>query len=122
MNIVGPPLGKVAIIPDEYPEYNCNQAIVIYKPLITRLNAYIYHYLSAGSFLEKIDLIGTAGQDNISITKSRMVPIPLPPLAEQQRIVAKIDKLMSLCDQLEQQIDATAKKQSVLLNAVMSRM
>ncbi|MBV5303187.1 MAG: restriction endonuclease subunit S [Chlorobium sp.] len=119
MNIVGPPLGKVAIIPDEYPEYNCNQAIVIYKPLIKRLNAYIYHYLSAGSFLEKIDLIGTAGQDNISITKSRMVPIPLPPLAEQHRIVAKIDKLMALCDQLEQQIDATASKKSALLNSAM---
>ena len=33
MNIVGPPLGKVAIVPDEYPEWNCNQAIAFFRPL-----------------------------------------------------------------------------------------
>ncbi len=47
---------------------------------------------------------------------------PLPPLTEQYRIVVKIDKLMALCDQLEQQIDATAGKQSALLNAIMAQM
>ena len=45
---------------------------------------------------------------------------PLPPLAEQHRIVAKIDQLMALCEQLEQQIDPTANKQSILLNSVMA--
>ncbi len=48
--------------------------------------------------------------------------LAVPPLAEQHRIVTKIDKLMALCDQLEQQIDATASKQSALLNAIMAQM
>ena len=47
--------------------------------------------------------------------------IPLPPLSEQHRIVAKIDRLMELCDRLEASIEATKLKQSDLLNAVMSR-
>ncbi len=46
--------------------------------------------------------------------------IPLPPLPEQHRIVAKIDKLMALCDTLDQQIDATTGKQTELLDAVMA--
>ena len=46
---------------------------------------------------------------------------PLPPLPEQHRIVAKIDSLMSLCDMLEQQIDASTRKQTALLDAVMAQ-
>ncbi len=48
------------------------------------------------------------------------MPVLLPPLPEQHRIVAKIDKLMALCDTLDQQIDATTGKQTELLDAVMA--
>jgi len=49
--------------------------------------------------------------------------IPLPPLAEQHRIVAKVDELMALCDQLEAslttaQTEATRLLESVLHNAL----
>ncbi len=57
---------------------------------------------------------------NVSLKSMREFCTPVPPLAEQQRIVAKIDQLMSLCDNLEQQIDASQAKQSELLVAVMS--
>lgn len=122
MNIVGPPLGKVAIIPEDYPEYNCNQAIVFFRPVKKDLNIYIYTYLLAGTYLEAIELIGTAGQDNISVTKSRNILIPLPPLAEQKRIVAKVDALMALCDELEQQLKDATDKQTAILNAVVAAM
>ncbi|MDP3279468.1 MAG: restriction endonuclease subunit S, partial [Nitrosomonas sp.] len=46
--------------------------------------------------------------------------VPLPPLPEQHRIVAKIDQLMTLCDTLDQQIAAATNKQTELLNAVMA--
>lgn len=119
MNIVGPPLGKVAIIPEDYKEWNCNQAIVFFRPIIKQLNSFIYHYLMAGTFLKDIELIGTAGQDNISVTKSKNILIPLPPLAEQKRIVAKIDEIMGLCNNLQQQIIDSTKKKTAILNSVM---
>lgn len=121
MNIVGPPLGKIALIPDDYPEYNCNQAIVVFRPIVMPLNKYLYVYLLAGTFLNEIELVGTAGQDNISVTKSQLMPIPLPPLAEQHRIVAKIDQLMALCDAMESQITSATDKQTALLTALMAR-
>lgn len=41
--------------------------------------------------------------NNVSLEDIQNFVIPLPPLAEQHRIVAKVDELMALCDQLEQQ-------------------
>ena len=105
MNIVGPPLGKVAIIPDNYKEWNCNQAISLFRPLDRALSTWLYTFLCSGSFLQHIELIGTAGQDNISVTKSKTIMLPLPPIKEQQAIVEKVNSLMSLCDELDQQVD-----------------
>lgn len=45
--------------------------------------------------------------------------IPLPPLAEQHRIVAKVDELMALCDQLEAQLTTTQTDSRRLLEAVL---
>ncbi len=67
------------------------------------------------------EIVQQCGQANFNGTKLSLTLIPLPPLAEQYRIVAKIDQLMALCDQLEQQINAKACKQSALLNVVMAK-
>ena len=45
------------------------------------------------------------------------VLIPFPPLAEQHRIVAKVDELMALCDELEVRITATSNTRRQLLEA-----
>ena len=42
------------------------------------------------------------GQSSINQSKILQIPIALPPLREQERIVSKVDELMALCDQLEQ--------------------
>lgn len=122
MNIVGPPLGKVAIVPDTYPEWNCNQAIAFFRPIFSEFSPFVYTFLKEGSFLRNIQLIGTAGQDNISVTKCKFIPIPIPPLAEQRRIVAKVDQLMTLVDQLEAQLTASRATAGRLLDAIVSEL
>lgn len=122
MNIVGPPLGKVAIVPDTFPEWNCNQAISFFRPILQELAPYLYTFLKEGSFLRNIQLIGTAGQDNISVTKCKYIPIALPPLAEQRRIVAKVEQLMILVDELEAQLTASRTIASKLLEAVVAEL
>jgi|SanBayMetagenome_1026888.scaffolds.fasta_scaffold01068_4 type I restriction enzyme S subunit len=64
---------------------------------------------------------GSANQANIGISNLREWVLPLPPLAEQHRIVTKIDQLMALCDNLEKQIDNANSKQTNLLNAVITK-
>ena len=55
----------------------------------------------------------------LSKGKWEQLPIPLPPLAEQHRIVAKVDELMALCDQLEAQLATTQTDSRRLLEAVL---
>jgi type I restriction enzyme S subunit len=103
MNIVGPPLGKVAIVNDEFPEWNINQALAIFRPVKSIDNKFLYYVLSCYSTLEEVlkETKGTAGQDNLSLEQCRNLQIPLYPLSIQKCIVAKVEQLMSLCDELE---------------------
>jgi len=122
MNIVGPPLGKTAIIPMDFPEWNCNQAISFFRLIESEIAHYLHLFLCQGSFIDGIQLIGTAGQDNISVTKCKAIPVPLPPLAEQKRIVAKVDELMALVDRLEAQEKAARETASRLLEAMVAEL
>ena len=104
MNIVGPPLGKLAIIPHSLPQANFNQAAVLIRPLQHKeiLVNYLFYYLSEMSEINSISTKGSAGQVNISLTQSQNMRIPLPPFTEQQRIVAEIECWFTLINQIEQ--------------------
>lgn len=63
----------------------------------------------------------SSSMKNVSREQILNLPIALPPLAEQHRIVAKFDSLVSLCDTLKRQINAATEKQIALLNAFMAK-
>jgi type I restriction enzyme S subunit len=60
------------------------------------------------------------GQANVNGTALKNMLIPLPPLAEQHRIVAKVDELMAICDQLEAQITVTEQDSRRFLESVLA--
>jgi type I restriction enzyme, S subunit len=60
----------------------------------------------------------SSSMKNVSREVMYELPVPLPPLVEQRRIIAKVDQFMALCDRLEQQIDAATNKRTELLNAL----
>jgi type I restriction enzyme S subunit len=63
---------------------------------------------------------GTA-QPKMNQAKMNGIPIPLPPLAEQKRIVAKVDELMALCDRLEAQQQERQTRHADLARASLAR-
>jgi type I restriction enzyme, S subunit len=84
---------------------------------------YLYFALNTVSVREQIEqpIRSTSGVKNINSTEISNISIPLPPLAEQGRIVEKIDRLMGMCDRLEGSIESSKVKQTELLNALMSQ-
>ena len=80
------------------------------------LPGYIYLFLRSPYFAIEGEerMTGTAGQKRLPAEYFATRALPLPPTAEQSRIVAKVDELMALCDKLEEQQQARRKLQNAL--------
>lgn len=113
----GATVGKVAILAE--PAVT-NQAVCGCTPCTGVLNYFLFYYLVAErqNFREASE---GGAQPNFSKDKILTYPFPLPPLAEQKRIVAKVDELMALCDRLEQQQQQREEQASKLARASLAR-
>ena len=81
---------------------------------------YLVLFYKSPDFLQKgvATMTGTAGQQRVPREYFAYTPFPLPPLAEQYRIVAKVDGLMELIDRLEQHLSAKEETQGGFAAAV----
>lgn len=120
MNIVGPPLGKVSLVPDDYPEWNINQAIVIYRSIFVH-SKFLANYLLAEKTIKLMSSQAktTAGQHNLTLEICRNLPIPVCSLAEQTQIVAILESKLTACDQLAAELAKQLKQAERLKQAVL---
>jgi type I restriction enzyme, S subunit len=70
-------------------------------------------------FVQATDYATGIARKTVPLSGLRKITIPLPPLAEQHRIVAKVDELMQLCDKLEASINNAAGTRQRLLDALL---
>jgi len=123
MNLVGASIGRTALY-DLTTEANINQAVALIRLIELHEGPsvdYLLHYLNAPSAVEF--MLGsrvTSAQPNMSLTDTREFPVPLPPLAEQHRIVSKVDELIALCDRLETSLMTGEDTRSRLLEALLA--
>ncbi|HCE53832.1 MAG TPA: hypothetical protein DER05_02070 [Lutibacter sp.] len=112
MNIVGPPLNKIAIIPDDYPEWNLNQAITLFRTKNYLSNTFLYYFFCEGSSVKSLinETKGVVGQVNISLSQCRNFSIPVPSPKEQHEIVSKVESLFAKADAIEQQYKSLKEK------------
>jgi type I restriction enzyme S subunit len=60
-----------------------------------------------------------AGKPGLNLDNIRTLTIPVPPLAEQHRIIAKVDKLMAVCDELESALASARTERERVLAALL---
>ena len=110
MNIVGPPLGKFALVTDEFDEWNINQAIAIFRAKDRILPRFLLHALMQPKVLEPF--IGQAvgiRQQNLSLEQCRSLQIPLPSLEEQQSFVEFAKQVDKSKVKVQKALDETQK-------------
>jgi type I restriction enzyme S subunit len=81
-------------------------------------NPFLKHCLNT---LDYTGRVAGSTRSKLNQAKALDIPIALPPLAEQKRIVTKVDELMALCDRLEAQLQERDTQQAALARAVLAR-
>jgi len=93
-------VGKTALITGLSENMAFGAFMAIFR---SRINEYLLRFINSPLFRKMIDEVNTMTINQITQNNLRSTIFPFPPLAEQHRIVAKVDELVTLCDQLEQQ-------------------
>ena len=95
--MTGGTVGKSFFVQEVPEKMYLNQRVAIIRST-SLLPEYINIHLKSLFIIDLINSIKNSTNDNISMRDITSFPFPLPPLAEQQRIVAKIEELMSLVE------------------------
>ena len=119
---VGAGIGEAAVLDSSF-EFAFYVSLCLIKVPNDLVNVdYLVIWLNSpeGRESSKIRTYGKgASQGNLNLGLIRTFKIPIPPLAEQHRIVAKVDELMALCDRLEVALIEADAKRAQLLEALL---
>lgn len=116
MNIVGPPLGKFALVTDEFSEWNINQAIAIFRAKEKVNPKYLLFALMQPEVLKPFlrQAVGIR-QLNLSLAQCRDLEIPLPPLSLQSEFAAFVEHV----DEQKQTVQQSLEKLELMKKALM---
>ncbi len=100
-------LGRAAIYRDDASNYGrvvADSHVTVVRSKITDSN-FLHTWIQSPDVQREIEnkSSGSTKQIELSTATIKNHPVPIPPLEEQKRIVAKVDELMKLCDTLETQ-------------------
>ena len=113
-------LGGCCIAPEEIEGYNIAREIAM-VPILKQIESrYVLDVLSS-PYIQKttFDSLRGIAYKGLNLNLLTSFLIPLPSLAEQKRIVSKVDQLMHLCDELETRLNQSKKDSEMLMRAVL---
>ena len=122
LNITGASLGRSTIFPVSLKEANVSQHVTIIR--LIELNMVRFTHMGILSpMVQRLVWGRQVGMAIEGLSKKVLeaFEFPVPPLAEQHRIVAKVDQLMALCDQLKTRLHQAQQTQLHLADALVEQ-
>ena len=99
LNITGGSLGRCAVVPSDFERGNVSQHVCILRT-VQVLPEYLHCFIISDYFSDTMILSGS-GREGLPKYSLEAMMIPIPPLAEQSRIVTSIDQWISFIDSIE---------------------
>ena len=123
LNITGGSIGRCCLVPSNLGPANVSQHVAIIRVAADGVQPYL-HCLIKSSYFQRSVIGEQTGAGRGGLPKNRMdqIPVALPPLAEQRRIVAKVQELMVLCDRMEVAQTEREKRRDRLMVATLYRL
>jgi type I restriction enzyme S subunit len=121
LNITGGSIGRCCVVPSNFDEANISQHVAIIRLLQTLSNAYLHKVICSSYFQDIILKVQTgAGREGLPKNKMDLILCPIPPLAEQQVIIEKVEILLEKCNQLQTGIETQNEHSKNLLKALLN--
>ncbi|MDY0055054.1 MAG: restriction endonuclease subunit S, partial [Methyloversatilis sp.] len=116
---VGATLGRLAIL-NHHREMVIVRSVTLIRPCLVDV-AYLALALRSPYVQKSIwGSVKQSAQPCLYLTQSSALNIPIPPAAEQHRIVAKVDELMALCDRLKADLATARQRQATLADTLVA--
>jgi type I restriction enzyme S subunit len=119
MTIVGATIGKCGLVPEKFDNMNLTEnaaKIIIHKVNKNHLLQLLSSPFCQNQFIDKTKQVGV---QKMALNRFSTTTIPLPPLAEQQAIVERVEKLLSMVNELEKQVSEQKEQSEQLMQAVL---
>ena len=123
LNLVGASIGRAAIATAEVDGGNVNQAVAVIRLVAKKtMKQFAMLWLNSTDgqkriHAEKVDV----ARANFSLEDTRVLPFPLPPLAEQTRIVAEVKRRLSVVEELESVVTANLQRATRLRQSILQK-
>jgi type I restriction enzyme S subunit len=115
-------VGMLGLIPEGFGEAYINQHTALARPCFLLKGRYLPEFLRSDFAQNQFQEPQRGIKNSFRLSDLSAIVVPLPPLAEQHRIVAKVDKLMALCDQLEAARQQRQQCRECLVAATLQRL
>ena len=112
-------VGMLGLIPEGFSESYINQHTALVRPMPELKGRYLAEMFRSPFAQQQFNEPQRGIKNSFRLTDVTQFAVPLPPLAEQRRIVANVDRLLALCAQLEARLTSSDQARRLVLEALL---